>query len=113
MEAIMNIEKIKQRKKELGLTYDDIVNLSGLSKRTVCNIFSNDGNPRLDTVQAIEKALGISPTEENNSLTSEEVELLTEFRELTDEMRKYFLEIIKTAPKRTAKKESKNAVSMG
>lgn len=84
----MDLERLRKRRKELGLTYDDIVELSGISKRTVCSVFAEDANPRLDTVQAIERALGISsePKEETKELvllieqlTEEEVKELSSF----------------------------------
>lgn len=69
---MINIERWQQRKKELGWTLDDIAEKSGISRRTVARVFS--GNPKYpdptyNTVQAIERALGIS------EWTAEEKEL--------------------------------------
>lgn len=61
----MDLELWQKRRKELSLTYDDLAKLSGVSKRTVAGIFGGDyqyRSPTLNTVQAIEKALGISET---------------------------------------------------
>ena len=60
---MVNIERWKKRKKELGWTLDDIAEKSGISRRTVARVFS--GNPKYpdptyNTVQAIERALGLS-----------------------------------------------------
>lgn len=63
----MNLKLWKTRKKELNLNYADIANLAHVSKRTVEDLFRGyTTNPRIDTVQAIESALGL------NTVTDEE-----------------------------------------
>lgn len=62
---MINTERWQKRKKELGWTLDDIAEKSGISRRTVARIFS--GNPKYpdpsyNTIQAIEKALGVPPS---------------------------------------------------
>lgn len=57
------LETIKAVKKERKLTLQEIADLSGIPKRTVDDIFSgHTKNPRIDTMQAIERALGLAPT---------------------------------------------------
>lgn len=57
------VELWKQQKKRLGLKYDDIAIMSNIPKGTIQNIFAGYiDNPRIDTVQAIEKALGLTPS---------------------------------------------------
>lgn len=57
----MDLNQWKQRKKELRLNYDDIAKIAGIPKTTVTNIFCGYvETPRIDTVEAIEKALGIN-----------------------------------------------------
>ena len=57
----MNLELWKKIKEENDLSYDSIAEKSGIPKTTVTNIFCGYvKTPRIDTVQAIEKALGIS-----------------------------------------------------
>ena len=57
----MDITVWKNRKKELHLNYDEIAQKAGVSKRTVEDIFRGyTTTPRIDTVQAIERALGLS-----------------------------------------------------
>lgn len=56
----MEIEMLKQAKKELGYTYKDISRLSGVPLRTIEDMFAERTKPRIDTVEAIEKALGIT-----------------------------------------------------
>lgn len=62
----MNIERLKQRKKELGWTLDEIAEKSGISRRTVSRLFSGNPeypSPTYNTVEAIAKAMGLdSPT---------------------------------------------------
>ncbi len=65
----MNIELWKKRKKELNLNYDQLADLTGYPKSTITNIFLGYvKSPRIDTVEAIERALGIS----SEGLTPEE-----------------------------------------
>ncbi len=60
-----NLDFYKSRKKELKLTNQAISNLSKLPLRTVEDFFRGAyENPRIDTVQAIEKALDLKPTAE-------------------------------------------------
>lgn len=64
----MNLNLWKARKKELKLTFKRLAQISGIPKRTIEDIFSErTKNPRIDTIQAIEKALEIS------SLSSEKI----------------------------------------
>lgn len=58
----MNLELWKARKKELNLTIEDIAKCANLPKGSVQNIFAGYvPDPRVSTVKAIEKALGIQP----------------------------------------------------
>lgn len=59
----MNINLLRERKNKLNLSYDELSALSGVPKSTLTNIFmSRTPNPRIDTIQAIERALGLSST---------------------------------------------------
>ena len=61
----MNLELWKRVKKEKGLTIEEISKRANLPKGSVQNIFCGYvPNPRIDTVQAIEKALGLDDYEE-------------------------------------------------
>lgn len=67
----MDLELWKKRRKELGLRYEDLAEKSGVSKRSIEDIFRGyTTTPRIDTVEAIERALGIneksSPTEQES-----------------------------------------------
>ena len=60
---MLDIVSYKNRKKELGMTFEDLSNLSGVPVQTLHNIFrGHTTTPRIDTVQAIERALGLAPT---------------------------------------------------
>lgn len=64
----MDIERLKQAKKACGLTYEELSKNSGVPISTLYDIFRGITlAPRIDTVQAIEKALGLS-----NDITTEE-----------------------------------------
>lgn len=59
---MLNVELWKKQKQKLNLTFDKIAEMADVSRRTICSIFSGEiENPRLDTVQAIERALGLAP----------------------------------------------------
>ncbi len=58
-----SIEALKKAKKLHKLTLDELAARSGVAKRTIEDIFQGKTkNPRIDTVQAIERALGLAPT---------------------------------------------------
>lgn len=65
------LQVLLARKKDLHLTYDDLSNMTGLSRKTIVNFFLNSTEPRKDTVEAIEQALNIK----NNLVIQDEVEL--------------------------------------
>lgn len=93
----MNLELWKRVKKEKKLTIAHIAELANLPKGTVQNIFCGYiPNPRIDTVQAIERALGLDvPAIGQSSLSPEESELITAFRSLLPEMQSFVLGMIK------------------
>ena len=98
----MNIQKWKQRKKELGWTHDELAEKSGVSRRTIAGIFS--GYPRYEsptynTIQAIERALGLSEEGYKDTMPFEvtpiEEEVIQTFRALSDEDKQLFLILMK------------------
>lgn len=83
----MDIELWKQRKKELRLTFDELAERSKVSRRQLLYLFNGDGkNAGIDTVQKIERALGLeqekSPTDE---LSEGEKQLIELIKQMTDE----------------------------
>ena len=86
----MDLELWKKVKKEKKLTNQELAEISCVPKRTIENIFSGHTKfPRADTVEAIEKALGLNKmnsTHEENvlynlilQLTDEETEELSNY----------------------------------
>ena len=59
----MTLAEMKERKKELGYSYEQIAELSGVPLSTVQKVFSGaTQSPRYDTLYAIEKVLASLPT---------------------------------------------------
>ena len=79
----MDIQQWKRRKKELHLTHDQLAEKSGISRRTIAGIFSGDPtyqSPTLNTVEAIERALGLNqPQTKKNPVIKDEVDLISAF----------------------------------
>lgn len=91
------IQYLKAFLKENNITYEQLSELSGIPLNTLKNVFrGKTQNPRIDTMQAIERALGLdneiptipdyTPSEEEKqifemimSMTEEEVEELSNF----------------------------------
>lgn len=108
----MDISVMKTRKKELKMTLDELSEKSGIPKRTIEDIFRGaTKNPRIDTMRAIEQALGLSSaqlsfTEEEQALgviptaketlSSDEIELLDAYRAIKDEKGERAAHAIKT-----------------
>ncbi|MBU0472636.1 MAG: helix-turn-helix domain-containing protein [Bacteroidetes bacterium] len=53
------LEKIKLRRKHLGLKQEDLAEISGVSLRTVKSIESNKGNPNILTLLKVIETLGM------------------------------------------------------
>lgn len=81
----MDIERLKQARKEKKLSYDDLAKMTGYSRSTITNIFCGYIElPRHETIVAIETALGLTATQEQ-PLSIEEKQLVSLISELTDE----------------------------
>lgn len=93
----MEVQAIKKYMKDHKITYDELAERSGLSISTIKKIFSGISQyPRIDTMQAIEAALGLNQTPvtitdndkavgvgtHGTQLSDEEWELLELFSEL-------------------------------
>lgn len=79
----MDLEKWKKAKKEKHLSYDDLAAMTGYSRSTITNIFCGYIEyPRFETIQAIERALGI--TSEPN-LSADQKELFELIQSLSDD----------------------------
>ena len=61
----LQLNEWKNAKKKLNLSYDDLAKMTGYSRSTITNIFCGYIDlPRHETVQAIEKALGLDKVQE-------------------------------------------------
>ena len=57
----MTIQEMKEKKKEIGYTYSQIAELSGVPLGTVQKIFNGStSSPRYDTLRALEKVFQLS-----------------------------------------------------
>ena len=84
----MDILELKKLKKTLKITNEEISARSGIPKRTIEDIFrGKTKNPRIDTMQAIERALGLDEQQKSppSELTEGEKEILSIIGQLTDE----------------------------
>ena len=91
-----DLDKWKAQKKTLNLTLDDLVEKTGISRRTLSGLFSGKDpryqNPTVATINAIEQALELAPTQDERaagvvdtmrvSITAEEDNLLVLYREI-------------------------------
>lgn len=79
---MFNIEELKAAKKAQKLTLDELSARSGIAKRTLEDIFRGaTKNPRVDTLLAIERALGLDEPAE----TTADNELLALLNQMTEE----------------------------
>ena len=89
----MEIKQIKNIMKSQGITYETLSSLSGIPLNTLKNIFrGKTQNPRIDTMQAIEKALGLD-RETVTDISLEERDFIEVFRQLTEDEKKEFFNI--------------------
>ena len=71
---MIDVAAYKSKKKELGITFEELSKLSGVPVQTLHNIFrGHTTTPRIDTVRAIERAL-VLYTERNANSVSEQKE---------------------------------------
>ncbi len=104
---MIDLDLWNKRRKELKLSLQDISAMTNIGISTIKDIFRGQRTtPRIDTVEAIEKALGINreQSEPKNgqmtpeagavgvSLTEREKRLLRAFSALVEEMQDYIVE---------------------
>lgn len=98
------IHDYKQHLKQIGMTYEQLSEKSGIPLNTLKNIFrGKTEHPRIDTVQAIERALGITTEETQKSpqdeLSEGEKMLLDLFNRVPDDQQELVLQMIQVALK--------------
>lgn len=81
------ITEIKNFLKAKKITYKELSEKTNIPEGTLKNIFSGiTKNPRIDTIQTIENAIGINSTKEvltENYYSTEEEEIIKMYRELS------------------------------
>lgn len=111
----MEIKELKQIAKTKRITYQKISDASGIPLNTIKSIFSfRVTNPRIDTMQAIEKALGLSNNSSgldsglDNAITlrSDELRLLEAYNQLIPPMQNYAVEMIESLVSTTNSSET-------
>ncbi len=102
----MDIEHIKKIMKEKKITQNYLSEITQIPLQTIkCIMSGRTKYPRIDTVEAIEKALGIDFSQSNvntaaldekstNTLTKKETRLLDAFNGLIPPMQDYVLEMV-------------------
>ena len=92
---MINIAVYKKALRDKGLTQIELSKLSGVTLDTVRSIFTGRvKNPRVDTIQALDKVLGIGDYKElaREYLTEQEEQLLSLFKSLSKRGKKLALE---------------------
>ena len=102
------VQALKKQLKQIGMTYEQLSTKSGIPLNTLKNIFSGrTEHPRIDTVQAIERALGLAPTftEEERALglsddhpialSDDDRELINLFAEAEEKLGKAYVRGVK------------------
>ena len=115
----MEIQEIKAYMKSNKITYEELANRSGLSISTIKKIFSGISKyPRVDTMQIIEKSLGLDKEKSLPSeLTKGEqdwlklyyelneddqatlINVVQAFKDMSDEQRLFMMQAIRLATK--------------
>ena len=95
----MDIQFIKDELKKRKITYPKLAEMTGLSISTITKIFGGYAKyPRMDTMEAIERALGLSEDVSINSdskgyePSEKEKRLLDAFRALIPSLQDYLIE---------------------
>lgn len=100
----VKIHDYKKHLKQIGMTYEQLSEKSGIPLNTLKNIFrGKTEHPRIDTVQAIERALGLTTDETQKSpqdeLSEGEKMLLDLFNRVPEDKQELVLQMIQVALK--------------
>lgn len=102
----MDIPEIKNYMKVNGITQKELAQKANIPLQTIRKIFAGyTAHPRIDTIQAIEKALGLDEASKyshtsvksnnlTNPLSKKETRLLDAFNALIPPMQEYILEMV-------------------
>lgn len=97
---MIDIERLKEAKKRMKITYEELSSISGIPTSTIYDLFRGvTTDPRAGTLEAIERALGLSEEGYRDTMPFEvtpmEEELVRTFRTLSDEDKQLFLILLK------------------
>lgn len=82
----IDLELWKVKRKELKIDYQTLADQAEVSLNTIKNIFRGaTTDPRIETVQRIERALGIEEEKTAPDYTEAEMQLFELIKQLTDE----------------------------
>lgn len=92
---MLSIEEIKTYMKQQGITQIQLAEMSNISLQTIRHIFCGHvKNPRIDTMQAIENALGINEKTAEETPPQSIENLIKHLRELPEEKQKELTPVI-------------------
>lgn len=96
---MVDIEMLKAAKKKCKMTFDELSERSGIPLSTIYDIFRGvTTSPRVDTMEALEKALGLSVEKEKKPVavsyepSEKEKRLLSAFSALIPSLQDYLIE---------------------
>lgn len=96
----MDVEQLNKIRKLQNLSVEEVAKKANLPKSTVEKVlFGIVKHPRIDTMEAIEKALGITSDkneQENEIYTEQEKRLIKAFRTLIPSMQENILELVES-----------------
>ena len=82
----MEVSKLNDIRKSVGMSFEELAKKANLPKSTVEKVlFGIVKHPRIDTLQAIERALGIEEEKTAPEYTEAEMQLFELIKQLTDE----------------------------
>ena len=91
----MDLQLWKKRKKELNLSFEELAEITQISIRQLYYIFGGKAkNPGVETVDRIERALGIEKTPSDEELSEGERKLIELVSQLTDDEIKQIAQFI-------------------
>ncbi len=96
-----SIAKIEELRKERGWTVYKLSLESGVTQSTLATMYQRNTPPKLDTIQALCEAFGVTLAqfflegEEMEVISAKEKELLTAYRKLPAEKQKAVFDLIK------------------
>lgn len=88
----MDIQEIKAYMKKNKISYEKLAEMTGLSVSTITKIFGGFAKyPRVDTIETIERALGLNKKNTSPELSDEESELLALFGKMSPAQKARFV----------------------